>query len=103
MKNILGHDNDSEIATIIARLRENRFNVLSFDENTIQFEIVLTFRTTVPVPNTRTQKIKFIITKRYNGRTCDYYIKQINGANERLIPFSDGYIIYSLLEDRILD
>lgn len=32
MKNILGHDNESEIITIITRLREKKFNVISFDD-----------------------------------------------------------------------
>ena len=64
MKNILGHDNESEIITIIARLREKRFNIISFDDNVILFEIVLTYRHTVPVSNTRTQKIKFTINRK---------------------------------------
>lgn len=102
MKNILGHDDESELITIIARLRENKFNILTFNENSICFEIVLKHRRTVPVSNTTTQKIKYVITK-LNDNNCEfnnYYIKQINGINERMIPFTDGYIIWTLLEEK---
>lgn len=102
MKNILGHDNESEIITIITRLREKKFNIISFDDNSILFEIVLTFRCTVPVPNTRTQKIKFTINRIPNDNKYHYYLKQLNGIDERIIPFVDGYIIWGLLEEVVM-
>jgi len=102
MKNILGHDNESEIITIITRLREKKFNVISFDDNTIIFEIVLKYSTTVPIPSSWTQKIQYTINRYSNGKTYDYYIKQLNGIDNRLIPFIDGYFIWGLLEESVI-
>lgn len=39
MKNRLGHDDASEIMTVIARMRENRFTILNFNKNEFIFEI----------------------------------------------------------------
>lgn len=102
MKNILGHDNESEIITIIARLREKNFNIISYNEHTIDFDIILTHRTSVPVSNTRTQKIRYTINKYYNNDIFDYYIKQLNGIDKRFIAFSDGYIIWSILDEMLI-
>jgi len=102
MKSILGHDNESEIVTIIVRLREKRFNIISFDNNEIIFEIVLINRRTVPVPNTITHKIQFSINRYSANNTYEYHIKQLNGIDKRLIPFVDGYIIWGLLEECVV-
>lgn len=100
MKNKLGHDNESEIITIIARLRENRFNLLSINNSWIRFEIVLRHTTTVPVSNTQTQKIEYTITRYPNYGTYDYHIKQLGGIDDRLIPFTYGYTIWELLKTK---
>lgn len=97
----LGHNDESEILTIIARLRENKFNVLFFDANSIKFEIVLTYRITVPVPSTRIQKIEYFIDRCSNGNFYDYYIKHSNDIDNKFVPFGDGYIIWGLLEEKI--
>ena len=99
MKNILGHDNESEIITIIARLREKKFNVILFDDNSIIFEIVLKYGITVPIPSTMIQKIQYTINRYSIGNKFNYYIKQLNGIDSRLIPFIDGYFIWVLLEE----
>ena len=39
MKNKLGHDDASEILTVIARMREKRFTILNFNKNEFIFEI----------------------------------------------------------------
>ncbi|MCK9415893.1 hypothetical protein M0Q97_04465 [Candidatus Dojkabacteria bacterium] len=102
MKNILGHDNESEIITILTKLRENKFNVISFDDNTIIFEIVLKYSITVPIPSTWTQKIQYTINRYSIGNKFNYYIKQLNGIDNRLIPFIDGYFIWVLLEESVI-
>lgn len=97
MKNILGHDDESEIFTIIKRLRENKFSIIDIYDNSILFEITLTHITSVPVSNTTYTKIKFIIS---NDSYFIFKLQQINGKPERIIPLSDGYIIWCLLEEK---
>ena len=98
MKNILGHDDDSEIRTIIARMRENKFSIVEITESGILFEIKLTYRRTVPVPNTTYTKIIYLI-----GRDNElvFTLQQINGKDKRIIPMVDGYIIWGLLEEKM--
>lgn len=94
-RNILGHDSDSELKTIIARLRENKFTIISRIGKTIIFEINLKFYYTVPISNTYTQNIEFKISL---NRNC-YELEQVNGSGKRIIPFNDGYIIWNLLSE----
>ena len=101
MKNILGHDDNSEILTLISRMRENKFIILSFDSDFISFEITLTYTRSVPVPNTTHQKIKYLIGRKYDNYTYRYIIKQIDGKESREIPLIDGNAIWSLLEEKI--
>jgi hypothetical protein len=101
MKNILGHDNESEIITVIKRLREGKFKVISFSDNEIKFEIILTYRYTVPVPSTTTQKIEFIIKRIPNNVLYDYYFQQLYGIEMRKISLIDGFFIWGLLEESI--
>lgn len=98
MKNILGHDDDSEILTVIARMRENKFSIVEITDNGILFEIKLTNRQTVPVPNTTYTKIKFLIER---DNEFVFTLQQINGKEKRIIPMVDGYIIWGLLEEKI--
>lgn len=96
MKNILGHDDSSEILTIVTRLRENKFNIIDITNTGILFEIKLTYRKTVPVPNTTYTKIKYLIE-----RDNEFTLQQINGKEKRIISMIDGYIIWSLLEEKL--
>jgi hypothetical protein len=117
MKNILGHDNDSEIITIIARLKENKFKVLQSNTKQIVFEIVLKYIYAVPVPFTHTKTIEYVITREHD--VVDYplregnklssvpllpykfYIKQKNGIDIREISLQDGYIMWALLNAKL--
>jgi hypothetical protein len=101
MKNILGHDNESEILTVIARLRENRFNILSYNDTQISFEIVLRYYNTVPISNSYVQKIKYIIKCEFNKSGYKYNFKQINDIDDRELSIVDGHIIWGLLEEKI--
>lgn len=98
MKNILGHDNESEILTIIARMRENKFSVIDVNGNSILFEIKLTHRQAAPVPNTTYTKITFLIER---NSEFIFTLQQINGKEKRVIPMVDGYVIWSLLEEKM--
>jgi hypothetical protein len=100
MKNILGHDDESEIFTLISRMRENKFSVLFFENDSFFFEIKLTYRMSVPVSNTTYQKIQYSIKRKEYNNTYEYFLSQINGKEERKIPFTDGYVIWALLEEK---
>jgi hypothetical protein len=101
MKNILGHDDDSEILTVISRMRENKFSVLSFNKDSITFEIILTIINSVPISSTYYQKIQYIIEQKDYLNKYKYVFKQINGKETREINMIDGYIIWSLLVEKI--
>lgn len=101
MKNTLGHDKESEMLTIIARLRENRFKIDYFDNNEIRFTITLEYCSIIPVPNTSIQNIKFIINRTIYDDIYKYFLKQINGVDKRELQFLDGYIIWGLLEEKL--
>jgi hypothetical protein len=103
MKNILGHDDNSEILTLISRMREDKFIILNCDSDLIQFEITLTYKRSVPVPNTSHQKIKYLIGREYYNYTYRYIIKQIDGKESREIPLVDGHAIWSLLEGKLIE
>lgn len=98
MKNILGHDNDSELSTIIARMRENKFSIVKITSKGVLFEIKLTHRITVPVPNITYTKIIYLIERK--GEFI-FTLQQINGKEKRVIPTIDGYVIWSLLEEKM--
>lgn len=98
MKNILGHDDDSEILTIIARMRENKFSIIEITHSGILFEIKLIHRLTVPVPNTSYTKIKYFIERDNN---FNFALQQISGKEKRIIPMVDGYVIWGLLEEKM--
>jgi hypothetical protein len=96
MKNKLGHDDDSELLTIIARIREKKYSIIKYSENEILFQINLIYISTVPISNTTYKNIEFCI------ETIDknvFTLKQINGKEKRIIPMAKGYIIWSLLEE----
>lgn len=103
MKNFFGHDDDSEIFTIITKLRQNKFEILSFSTNTFLFRI----RIVLPglcLPTCgimRSDKIveRDFILSRVSDR--DFVFTQINGKDPRFINFVDGYIIWSLLEEKL--
>jgi hypothetical protein len=98
MKNILGHDDDSEIFTVIARMRENKFSIVEITDSGILFEIKLTHRRTVPVPNTTYTKIIYLIER---DNEFVFTLQQINGKDKRIILMVDGYIIWGLLEEKM--
>lgn len=99
-KNVLGHDNKSEIVTIIARLREKKFNILSYSNNSIKFEIVLVNNYIVgSVTFKQIQKIKYIIQRYSKNNIYNYYIEQLNGVDNRFISSDNGYIIWYILEE----
>lgn len=100
MKNTLGHDNESEILTLIARLRDSNCDILEFRDNQILFEITLKYHHTVPVSNTSTQKIKFTLKREIDEAGYKYYFEQLNGDVIREISLKDGFIIWSLLEEK---
>lgn len=98
MRNLLGHDDESEIITIIARLKENKFNVLSYDNRSIKFEIVLKHINTIPIPMTRVQKIGYTLTRYNPSVNYHYYLKQTNNeAEDRRIKAEDGEIIWDII------
>lgn len=72
MKNILGHDNESEIKTIIKRLREKRFKVILCEDDCIIFKIILIYRNSVPISNTTTQEILFRINRHFIMHRYDF-------------------------------
>ena len=101
MKNILGHDNESEIKTIIKRLREKRFKVILCEDDCIIFKIILIYRNSVPISNTTTQEILFRINRHFMLNRYDFFIHQERGNGNRLIDYSDGIIIWGILKDSI--
>jgi hypothetical protein len=94
--NFLGHDERSEISTLIKRMRENKFEIIDFYDNCFTFVVKLTFYHTVPVPNHIIQKRKYKIT----NNNYEFSFQQINGLPSRFIDKVDGYIIWSLIEEK---
>jgi hypothetical protein len=98
MKNKLGHDDTSEIVTIICRMRENLFRIIQFEENECIFEIKLNhtiFCASVSLYSSTIVNYSIIRTPEYK-----YLFKQIDGLPEREIDKIDGFIIWSLLEEK---
>ena len=96
-KNFLGHDEESEILTLIKRMREGNFEINSFDDNSFIFTLTLTFYHTVPVPNHYDVERKYKIT----NNNYEFIFEQIGGLPSRIINQIDGYIIWGLIEEKI--
>ncbi len=100
-ENYFGHDNESEIFTIIKRMREGSFKILECIDNKIYFEIEITHTVTVPVSNTYYFEKKFIIEREDSGDSYNYIFSQVGGDDPRKINIEDGWIIWSLLEEKM--
>lgn len=97
-KNKFGHDEESEILTVIKRMQEGKFKIKEFKNNTFYFSINLTYYQSVPISHDYHSNTDFLITN-------DNYIftfKQINGETERIIKTSYGYVIWSLLSEKYI-
>lgn len=104
MKNKLGHDNISEVKTVITRMRENKFEITKSKNNEIEFRIIIhqtTLCANVSLKNTLI--INFTIERKINGYIYDYFIEQKNGIPKRKIKLLEGYIIWSLLEEKLIE
>lgn len=106
MSNYLGHDNDSEISTLIKRIRERKVSIINnfIDDNSygsILFELSLTYYRTVPVPNSYTHKIRYCIEHKLFENKSQFVFWQINGDESRVLSLTDGYIIWHLLNEII--
>jgi len=97
MKNILGHDNNSEISTVVKLVREGKFEIRKVEEHSIYFTINLSFYTSVPISSTRKQNIDFFIV----NNEFEFLFYQINGESLRTIDTIQGYIIWTLLTETI--
>lgn len=100
-ENYFGHDNESEIYTIIKRMCEGSFKILKYIDNKIYFEIEITHTVTVPVSNTYSFVKKFIIEREDSDDSYNYIFSQVDGEPSRKINIEDGWIIWSLLEEKM--
>lgn len=101
-KNRLGHDDESELLTVIARMRQNKFRVLRHESNTIHFEIGI--RHTQLIANVSFDsetRVSYIIERYEFNYGWAYTFRQIGGKESRLIPLSDGYIIWELAKGKL--
>jgi hypothetical protein len=80
-KNFLGHDEESEIKTLIQRIREGKFEIINFNDNSFIFAIKLTFIHTVPVPHHINIERKYKIT----NNDYEFTFEQIDGYPSRII------------------
>lgn len=99
-KNKSGHDEDSEILTLIIKLRKNKVKILNYNNinNEIFFQINYNYTYTVPVSNTTYVTINYKIRR---DSKDNFYLEQINGISERKMNLVDGYIIWTLLEEKL--
>lgn len=98
-KNRLGHDDDSEILTLIKRMQESNrknFTILNYEDNTFLFELTMTHYYTFPASNL-TYKIQYTIRR---DDDWQYHFKQIDGKEERQLKQKDGWIIWGLVEEK---
>lgn len=101
MKNKLGHDDASEIFTVICRMRENLFKIIQFEENECIFEIKLNHTIFCASVSLHSSTIaNYSIIRTYVNDSYKYKFKQIDGLPEREIDRIDGFIIWSLLEEK---
>ena len=102
MRNKLGHDDQSEIKTVIKRMQEGLFSILSVNESGFNFEIKLTHRATVPIPSTYYTIVQYELKREdIENKGYKYSFEQINGNPTRVIEDIDGFIIWSLLEEKL--
>lgn len=100
-KNRLGHDDESEILTVIARMRENKFHILSHESYRIWFEIVLHHTQLISGVSFGSETRASYIIERHNfNGGWAYTFKQYDGNESRVIPFTDGYVIWALAEEK---
>ncbi|MEK6828569.1 MAG: hypothetical protein AABY15_00385 [Nanoarchaeota archaeon] len=102
MKNKLGHDDESEIKTVIKRMQEGLFSILSVNESGFNFEIKLTHRITVPVPSFSYTIVHYELKRKdIENASYEYSFEQVKGKPVRIIGLIDGFIIWSLLEEKL--
>lgn len=94
--NTLGHDDESEIYTLIVRMREGKFKINTIKKSIIYFSILLTYSHTVPVPSHHTQEIQYFI----ENNDYNFMFGQIGGKGPRILERVDGFTIWTLLEEK---
>jgi hypothetical protein len=99
VRNFFGHDDESEIITIIKKLQRNQFEIQKFENNTFTFKIIYRVWNSVPISSTYLVEKEFTITKEDN---YTYIFKQVNGTKSRIIEKTDGYIIWCLLIEKLI-
>ena len=100
-RNILGHDNISEIITLIIKLRRGKFEVLGFSGDKVVFDVHIPWYIFGLASFISVKKVKYSIRRESTKNAYKYFFKQLTGIPERDIELSDGYIIWGLLEDKL--
>jgi hypothetical protein len=103
-KNKLGHDDESEILTLVKRMQEangRQFSLLYADVDSFSFSIKLDhINLCAGVQLDSSTNASYIIKRKYDDTSVKYLFSQINGIPEREIDKINGFIIWSLLEER---
>lgn len=90
MKNSLGHDNVSEITTVIERIRQNKFKIIKIESNRIYFDIILYSSVIVPISRSWIKRYSYVIE---NDNYIPFKFQELNHNEMREIPKISGYLI----------
>jgi hypothetical protein len=99
-RNRLGHDSDSELQTVIKRMREGQFVIKSTHDNCVEISVSVTYWRTVPVPGRRTYVVDYRI---YRDGLNSFSFEQVKGMPRRQVPLVPGYVIWSLAEEKFYE
>lgn len=96
-KNKLGHDSESELKTVIARMKEGSFELTATEGNRVDFTVVIKYTAYIPLfRRMRQEEVKYRI-RRKSSRSFSF--EQVNGMPERDILMVPGFAIWTMLED----